>query len=129
VTVARELGDPAAIREERDGLTSAIDILARQHTELCNELADREVERGPQWARDALGERPERSTDAERWDRAARTLARYRIEYEISGTGDPLGDRPAAAEQRHDYERAERALEQLEQELGRQAPEHELGLG
>ena len=126
--LARELGDPAAIHEERDGLTSAIDTLARQHTELRNELAEREVERRPHWARDALGERPDRSSDAERWDRAARTLARYRIEYEISATGDPLGDRPAVAEQRHDYERAERAREQLVQELERERPGSELGI-
>jgi hypothetical protein len=32
--LARELGDPAAIHEERDGLASAIDTLARQHTGL-----------------------------------------------------------------------------------------------
>jgi hypothetical protein len=126
--LARELGDPAAIHEERDGLTSAIDTLARQHTELRNELADHEVEHRPRWARDALGERPDRSHDAERWDRAARTLARYRIEYEISASGGPLGDRPAAAEQRRDYERAERAREQLEQELGRETPGRELDI-
>jgi hypothetical protein len=126
--LARELGDPAAIHEDRDGLTSAIDTLARQHTELRNELAEREVERRPHWARDTLGERPDRSHDAERWDQAARTLARYRIEYEISATGDPLGDRPAAAEQRHDYERAERAREQLAQELERETPGRELDI-
>ena len=126
--LARELGDPAAIHEERDGLTSAIDTHARQHAELRNELAEREVERHPQWARDTLGERPDRSHYAERWDQAARTLARYRIEYEISATGDPLGDRPAAAEQRHDYERAERAREQLAQELGRETPGRELDI-
>jgi len=126
--LARELGDPAAIHEDRDGLTSAIDRLARQHTELRNELADREVARRPQWARDALGERPDRHSDAERWDQAARTLARYRIEYEIPERGDPLGAAPANAEQRHDYERAERAREQLARELGRDAPGHELDL-
>jgi hypothetical protein len=126
--LARELGDSAAIHEERHGLTSAIDTLARQHTELRNELAEREVEHRPQWTRDALGDRPDRSHGAERWDRAARTLARYRIEYEISATGDPLGDRPAAAEQRHDYERAERAREHLAQELGRETPGRELDI-
>jgi conjugative relaxase-like TrwC/TraI family protein len=124
--LARELGDPAAIHEERDGLTNAIDTLARQHAELRNELAEREVERRPQWARDALGERPDRSSDAERWDQAARTLARYRLEYDVPDGGDLLGDLPAASEQRHDYERAERARERLAQELGRQMPEHEL---
>ena len=125
-TLARELGESAAIHEDRDGLTSAIDTLARQHTDLRNELAEREAERRPQWARDALGERPDHSHGAERWDQAARTLARYRIEYEISAAGDPLGDRPAAAEQRHDYERAERARKQLAQELGRETPGHDL---
>jgi conjugative relaxase-like TrwC/TraI family protein len=125
--LARELGDPAAIHEERDGLASAIDTLARQHAELRNELAEREVERRPHWAREALGERPDRSSDAERWDRAARTLARYRSKYEIGGTGNPLGDRPTDAEQRHDYERAERAREQLAQELERETPGSDLG--
>jgi conjugative relaxase-like TrwC/TraI family protein len=122
VALARELGDPAAIHEDRDALTDAIDTLVRQHTELRNELAERDVERRPQWARDALGERPDRSSREGRWDQAARTLARYRIAYEIPERGDPLGDRPAAAEQRHEYERAHRAREQLLRELGREAP-------
>jgi hypothetical protein len=126
--LARELGDPAAIHEERNDITSAIDTLALRYTELRNELAEREVERRPEWARDALGERPDRTSDAERWDQAARTLARYRLEYEISATGDPLGDRPAAADQRVDYERAERAREQLAQELGRETPGRELDI-
>ena len=39
----------------------------------------------PGWVRDELGERLDRRSDARRWDRAARTLARYRIEYEITG--------------------------------------------
>lgn len=125
---ARELGDPAAIREERDGSMGAIDTLARLHTQLRNQLADREVERRPQWARDALGARPERSNDAEPWDQAARTLARYRIEYEIPDGDNPLGGPPAATDQRHDYERAQRAREQLAQELGLQPPGHELDI-
>jgi len=126
--LARELGDPAAIHEDRDSLTNAIDTLAIQHTELRNELAEREIERRPQWARGALGERPGRSRDAERWDQAARTLARYRIEYDLPVGGHPLGDLPAGSERRHDYERAERAREQLAQELGRQPPGHELDI-
>jgi hypothetical protein len=124
--LARELGDPAAIREDRDGLTNAIDTLARQHADLRNELADREVARRPQWARDALGERPDRSRDAERWNQTARILARYRIEYEIAERRGRLGDLPVNADQRHDYERAERAREQLAQELGRETPGHDL---
>ena len=125
-TLARELGDPAAIREERDGLTSTIDTFAHQHTELRNQLADLEVQRRPQWTRDALGERPERTTDAESWDRAARTLARYRIEHETPEHADPLGTRPADPQHRDDYERALRARDQLAHQLGRQTTGHEL---
>jgi conjugative relaxase-like TrwC/TraI family protein len=127
--LAHELGDPAAIHEDRDCLTSAIDTLARQHAELRNALAEREVERRPQWARDALGERPDRSSNAERWDQAARTLARYRIEYDVPDRDHGLGAPPTDAEQRHDYERAERAREALAQELGREAPTHDLDVG
>ena len=127
-TLARELGDPAAIREEHGGLTSAIDTLARQHTELRNQLADLEVQRRPQWARDALGERPQRTTDAESWDRAARTLARYGIEYDTQQQADPLGPCPTDPQRRDDYERALRARDQLAHQLGRQTPGHELDI-
>jgi hypothetical protein len=96
---------------------------------LRNELAEREVERLPQWARDTLGERPDRSHDAERWDQAARTLARYRIEYDVPDGESPLGAPPAHVEQRHDYERAQRARETLAQELGHEAPAHDLDVG
>jgi hypothetical protein len=125
-TLARDLGDPAAMREERDGLTSAIDTLAREHTDLRNELADQELERRPQWTRDALGERPERTTDAESWDQAARTLARYRIDYEITEGRDWLETRPPDPHQRHDYDRAVRARDQLAHHLERETPRHEL---
>jgi chromosome segregation ATPase len=127
--LGRELGDPTAIHEERDGLTSAIDTLAHQHAELRNQLADLEVQQRPLWARDALGERPDRTTDAESWDQAASTLARYRIEYDITDTGDQLGPQPVDREQRADYERAKRACEQLAHELGRETPGHELEIG
>jgi hypothetical protein len=65
-------------------------------------------------------------TDAESWDRAARTLARYRIEYEIPEHADPRGTRPADPQQRLDYQRALRARDQLAQQLARQTPGHEL---
>jgi hypothetical protein len=127
-TLARELGDPVAIREEREGLTSAIDTLAHQRTELRNQLAHLEVEQRPQWVRDALGERPDRTTDGESWDRAAHTLARYHIEYETLEHPDPLATRPADPQQRDGYERALRTRDQLAHQLGRQAPGHELDM-
>jgi conjugative relaxase-like TrwC/TraI family protein len=110
-TLARQLGDIEPVRAERDGLVSAIDETRSEHTQLLDRLVQRELSQSPLWARDALGERPVRRTAAERWDRASRTLARYRIEYEIGAEAtDPLGPRPASGDQRRDYERAREQL-------------------
>jgi hypothetical protein len=38
-----------------------------------------------------LGERPDHSHGAERWDQAARTLARYRFEYDVADGANPPG--------------------------------------
>jgi conjugative relaxase-like TrwC/TraI family protein len=127
--LGRQLGDVTGVGHERDGLTAAVRALERQQAELRNDLADREVEGRPQWARDALGERPDRPADAERWDRAARAMARYRIEYEIHDSDTPLGKEPAGEEQRRAYRQADLAREQQARSLGREAPEHDLGLG
>ena len=127
--IARRFGEIEAVRDEPDGLREAIRTLAREHTQLRNELADREVAQRPTWARDALGERPQRHSDAERWDRAARTLARYRIQYEIpDDDNSALGAPPSATEQRHDYEAAHRAIQQLGRALGRDPSGHEIDL-
>jgi hypothetical protein len=128
-TLGLALGDPAAIRDERDGLTTAITTLQNEHTQLRDQLAKRELATEPAWTRETLGERPQRAWDSERWDRAARTIARYRIEYEITDSDDPLGPRPADREQRVDYERADRARDQFAHELGRDTPGHEIDLG
>jgi conjugative relaxase-like TrwC/TraI family protein len=125
-TLSRQLGDIAAIREERDGLADATSTLQREHTDLRNELAERELAAQPAWTRETLGNRPQRAWDAERWDHAARTIARYRIEYAIPDTGDPLGPQPTDREQRADRERAQRALDQLAHALSREAPGHQL---
>src|ERR1019366_9935145 len=108
-TLGRQLGDIAATREERDGLVNTTNTLQREHTQLRNELAERELAAHPTWTHETLGDRPHRAWDAERWDHAARTIARYRIEYTITDTADPLGPQPADREQRADYERAQRA--------------------
>jgi small-conductance mechanosensitive channel len=128
-TLGRQLGDIAAVAQERDGVTTALRTLERQHTALRNELADHEVQQRPQWARDALGERPDSSPDAERWDRAVRTISRYRIEYEITDSNALLGAEPAGEEQRRAYQQADLARNELARELGRAAPEHDLGFG
>jgi hypothetical protein len=127
-TLARQLGDPAAPREERDGLTSAVDTLTREHTKLRNQLADRELQRQPGWMRDALGERPATPAAANRWEDAARSLARYRIAYEIPADTPGLGERPPRGPQRDYYDIADRARQQLGRELERQAPGHDIEL-
>ncbi len=127
-TLSRQLGDVAAIRDERNALTNAAATLQREHTQIRDELADRQVTERPAWTREALGERPERQSDARRWDRAARAIARYRIEYEIPDTGDPLGHQPVDPQQRADYQRAQRAREQLARELGRETPGYGLDI-
>jgi hypothetical protein len=81
--LARQLGDARASTDERDGLANAIGAARREHGRLLEELVDREVEASPRWLRDALGNRPDWPRGSRRWDRAARTLARYRIQYEI----------------------------------------------
>ena len=55
---------------------------------------------------------------ADRWDRSARELARYRIDYDITTDApDSLGPQPATGDQRRDYERAQRARDQLAREF------------
>jgi hypothetical protein len=124
-SLARQLGDIEPIKQERDRLTSAINATRREHRELLDVLVEGDIAARPAWVRDALGERPERPSRAERWDRAARTLARYRVEYEIPvAPGDPLGAQPTGGEQRRDYDRAQQARE----DLGREVPGQQLDL-
>ena len=125
--LTRQLGDVGAIKDERDGLARAVATERRDHGRLLDDLVDQEIDARPGWLRDALGERPERPSDARRWDRAARVLARYRIEYAIRGGGGPLGPEPAGGEQRRDFERAQRARDELVRDLGREAHGDELG--
>jgi conjugative relaxase-like TrwC/TraI family protein len=126
-TLARQLGDAEPVRAERDSLVSAIDETRSEQTQVLDRLVQRELSQSPPWVRDALGDRPVRRSAAERWDRASRTLARYRIEYEIGADAiDTLGPRPAGGDQRRDYERAQRAREQLARELGRDVQQLEL---
>jgi conjugative relaxase-like TrwC/TraI family protein len=125
-TLARQLGEADAIREERDGLSGAIADLTREHTKLRNELAERELQARPRWIGEALGERPATAAAGERWDRAARILARYRIGYEIPKDTPGVGERPDQGPQRDYYDVADRARQQLGRELDRQGHEREI---
>jgi hypothetical protein len=127
--LARQLGNPDAVRDERDGLRSALTDARRELDQTLAGLVERELADRPAWTREALGERPAGLVDGERWDRAAEQLARYRITYEIIDGREPLGPEPPAGDQRHDYQRVQQISEDLAQRLGRGAPDHDLGLG
>ncbi len=123
-TAARELGEPDAVRQERDALTTRVGELDRQHTQMRNQLAEHELAASPAWATRALGQRPEGRSRAARWDRAARAIARYRVDRNLNSPTDALGAEPDDEPQRGEYRQARRALEQV-----RDVPELDLGVG
>jgi conjugative relaxase-like TrwC/TraI family protein len=127
----RELGDPAEIRAERDGLERAIGQLTREHTEGRNELAERQLVTPEPWLRETFGERPDGTWARERWEQHVRQVSLYRAEYEITDQSDALGARPEIDEQRrYDWERAHESIEQAELELGREvAAERDVDFG
>ncbi|MGI8803928.1 MAG: MobF family relaxase [Solirubrobacteraceae bacterium] len=128
--LARQVGDIEPIRSERDGLIRAIGTLRREHHQLLDELTQQELATRPRWLKDVLGERPQRRSDAERWDRAARTTARYRIQYAPRlAAGDALGPEPDGGDQHRDYQAARLARERLRGDLERERLDHELDLG
>jgi conjugative relaxase-like TrwC/TraI family protein len=123
--VARQIGQPDQARQERDSLHTAIEQLQQEHTRLRDELVQREIHTRPQWLTQTLGERPQRAWEAERWDRAAHAIARYRLDYDITSPEDPLGPEPdRAGDQRRDYQRARQGVARE-----RETPGHDLGLG
>jgi conjugative relaxase-like TrwC/TraI family protein len=115
----RELGNPAEMRTERDGLERAIWQSTREHTEVLDELAERELRAPGPWVRDTFGERPDGTWAREQWEEDVREVARYRAQNEITDPSEALGPRPEADEQQHDWERAHEAIEQGELRLGR----------
>jgi AAA domain len=126
----RELGDPAEIRAERDGLERAIGRSTRELTEVRDQLAERELCEPAPWVRESFGERPDEPWAREQWEKAVLSVARYRAEYEISCANDALGPQPEQDEQRHDWEHAREAMGHAELRLGRDAGlEHEIDLG
>jgi hypothetical protein len=75
----------------------------------------------------ANSEPPKRAWEAERADRAARMIARFRVEDEISDTDDPSDHSAPAGNSAPTNEHARRARDQLARELGRETPGHGLG--
>jgi conjugative relaxase-like TrwC/TraI family protein len=126
--LTRQIGDPQAIRDEHDGLLDAAQALRQTLNHERDRGAERELAANPAWARETLGERPVHGWARESWDHAARIMARYRIEHDITDPHDTLGPLPSDPTQRADYERAQQAREQLAHELGHDDPSRELEL-
>ncbi len=126
----RELGDPAEMRAERDGLERAIWQSTQEHGAVRNELAERELLALGAWVRDTFGERPDGPWARESWEGGVRQVARYRVEYDVTDPSDALGPPPEQSEQQHDWKQARDAIKQGERRLGRDvATERDVDLG
>jgi conjugative relaxase-like TrwC/TraI family protein len=129
-----ELGDPDQVRSERDGMKNAIQQLRRDHDRLRDELAEKMIDRQPDWLIGALGQRSGSARAGETWDRAARTIARFRLDHDVSAADPPLGAQPPdAGEHRREWDQATAALERAQRQLGfEQTPRDpgiDLGIG
>ncbi len=129
VRLQRELGDPDHVRSERDGIENAITRLEREHDRLLDVLADRIIERRPEWLTDSLGDRPAGDREGETWDRAARGVASYRLEHDVVDQTAVLGPPPSDRDAHHrHWEQAAAALERAQRQLGWEPTERDRGL-
>lgn len=127
--LAQELGDPSEVRSERDGLQRALTQLIREHTEVRDQLAEREVHTPRPWAQRTFGERPTDPQLRKEWEQGIRQAARYRIQYDVTDSDDPLGAEPRQREQQRDWQRAREALDRGARRLGCDMDtEHELSI-
>jgi conjugative relaxase-like TrwC/TraI family protein len=125
----RELGDPEQVRSERDSIENAIQQLCTDHDRLRDVLAARMIERQPEWLIGALGQRPGSVRGGETWDRAARAIARFRLDHDVAGADHPFGAKPPhTGEHRREWEQASAALERAQRQLGVGPPPRDLGI-
>jgi conjugative relaxase-like TrwC/TraI family protein len=117
VRLVREVGEPEQIRLERSTLEERLERVVSERDRLRDELVVDELAAHPRWMVAALGERP-RGPEHELWGRAARGLARYRLEHDVTDEHRALGERPADPPEIERYELAQAKLERVRQELG-----------
>ncbi len=115
--LTHELGDPAEIRAERDGLQRSLAQLTQEQTEVRDELAEHEVRAPGAWAQQTLGELPDSPHLRKTWEQAVRHAARYRISYGIIDPDTVLGPEPTQPSQKRDWKRARQAIESGKQRL------------
>ena len=125
-----QLGNPEQIRSELDGLDQEFRQLTNERDRMLDQLTHRELQTPGVWAKTLLGERPAGSR-AEDWDTAARRVARYRIEHQITNQADPLGPEPHDPHQAGQWRRAHETVERAERRLGREhthVHNHDIGV-
>jgi hypothetical protein len=113
-----EVGEPDQIHLERGRTETALLGARSERDRLRDDLVADELASHPRWALASLGERPNTGRERDLWDRAARGLARYRLEHDVTDQHRPLGDRPADSPGADRYERAQAKLEEVRHELG-----------
>jgi conjugative relaxase-like TrwC/TraI family protein len=125
----RELGDPEQVRSGRDGIENAIQQLRRDHDHLRDVLTEKMIDHLPDWLIDALGQRPGSARTSETWDRAARAIARFRLDHDVSGGDPPLGAKPpGTGEHRGEWDQATAALERAQRQLGLEQTPRDRGI-
>jgi conjugative relaxase-like TrwC/TraI family protein len=127
VRLTRELGDPSEVRSERDGLQRALTQLTREHAEIRDQLAEREVHAPGPWAQRTFGERPTDLQLRKEWEKGIRQVACYRLQYDVTDSNDPLGPEPQQQEQQRDWQRAHETLSRTARRLGRDI-DYDLGI-
>ena len=116
-------------RAERDGLQRALTQLKLEHTEIRDELAEREIHAPGAWAEHALGERPADPRLRTEWEQGVRQVTRYRLQYDVTDPNDPLGAEPQPREQQHDWQHARETIRRSARRLGRDLlDDHHLGV-
>ncbi len=128
----RELGNPVEVRAERDGLKHAITQLTQEHTQVRNELAERELHAPGAWVRDTFGERPDEQRTRDIWKKGVRQAARYRLDHDWNDPQSALGPRPEQPKQQRDWDGARNAVTRDQRRLGREVETEldvDLGIG
>jgi hypothetical protein len=95
---------------------------ARQHREIRDELAEREVQAPGTWAIRAFAARPTQPHTRKQWEQAVRRAARYRYQYDITDLDTPLGNLPEDRKQHHDWKRADENIQHTAECLSRESP-------
>jgi conjugative relaxase-like TrwC/TraI family protein len=127
-----ELGDPEQVRWELEGVERTIHAVDTELQEIRARLVERELDSTPRWIVDALGHRPQDTRKRAVWDKAARELATYRIEYQVSEQAAGLGsDGCVPAGQRRERARVEEIVTRAQRRLGlaREVGPRDIGIG